>query len=591
MNAHTLRRVGLLAWLLLALGCGGGKSSSNVVVAKEKEVEAASPGLPAGPPLFRDVTKDSGVNFTYQNGEDEVVFSILETFGGGVAAVDYDGDGLVDLFFTGGGYYEGKKVLGHPCKLYRNVSDIKTGEIKFVDVSKEAGLDEVKWCYSHGASAADYDRDGFPDLLISGYSRLILLRNEAAADGKRKFVDVTEKAKLSDKLWSVSTAWGDLDGDGYPELYVCHYGDWGFDTNHPTDCTYYTGGKRDVCQPRRFKALPHALYKNNGDGTFAEGNDLVKTERGGHGLGVVMVDVNQDGKPDIYVANDTDDNFLFVNRSRKGEFVLEEKGFESSASRDDEGKPNGSMGADASSFDRSGKPAIVVTNYENELPSLYLNRCTGTQTLFSFGTHSTGLSLVGGNYVSWGTGFYDFENRGWEDLFIVSGHAIRYPLEKFGRSQKPQLLKNVDGKLLVNNLSGGPYFQERHNARGTATVDLNNDGKLDLVVSHLNAPATILRNVSEGKNHWLGLNLRGINHRDLVGTRVVLTVKGEKQYRFVKGGGGYASTNDARVHFGLGTAEKADSVRIEWARGEAMDLQGFDGKDLYLTVEEPARKE
>lgn len=579
MNTLSLWRVSFCAFLLFIVGCGGGKSSSTVAIAPV-EVEKI-PGLPAGPPLFREVTKESGIDFSYQNGEDETAFAIIESLGGGVAAIDYDGDGLVDLFFPGGGYYQGKTVLGHPCKLYRNL-----GNFQFVDVSKEVGLDGIEWCYSHGASVADYDRDGHPDLLVSGYSRLHLLHNEAAADGKRKFVDVTEKAKINDRLWSASTAWGDLDGDGYPEIYVCHYGDWGFDTNHPTDCVYHTNGKRDVCQPRRFKPLPHSLYKNNGDGTFTDASEFIKPERGGHGLGVLIIDLNQDGKPDIYVSNDTDDNYLFINRSRKGTFSLEEKGFESSVSRDDEGKPNGSMGIDAASFDRSGKPSIIVTNYENELPALYLNRCTPMHTLFKFGTHNAGLSVLGGNYVSWGTGFFDIENRGWEDLFIVSGHAIRYPLDKFGRLQKPVLMKNIDGRLMVNTLSGGEYFQERHNARGSATVDLNNDGKLDLVISHLNAPVRVLQNISEGKNHWIGLNLRGKNHRDIVGTRVVITVNGAEQYRFVKGGGSFASTNDARIHFGVGTAEKVDNIRIEWARGEPMELR--DTKvGMYMTVEEP----
>jgi hypothetical protein len=552
-----------------------------VVESPDKKGESKAP--PAGPPLFQDITKESGIDFTYQNGEDDVVFAIIESLGGGVGVVDYDNDGWMDLFFPAGGYYEGKKIIGNQPRLYRNL-----GNLKFADVSKEVGLDKVKWCYSHGVSVTDYDRDGHPDLLVTGYARLHLLHNEAGPDGKRVFVEVTEKAKLDDRLWSSSSAWGDLDGDGFPDLYICHYGNWGFDAPnvHPTDCSYGLGQKRDVCQPGRFKPLPHSLYKNNGDGTFTDLSSLLKPEKGGRGIGVVMVDVNQDQKPDVYTANDTDDNYLFINRSRKGEFTLEEKGFPSSSSRDDEGKANGSMGVDAASFDRSGKPAIIVTNYENELPALYLNRCTPLQALFSFGTHSTGLSVVGGNYVSWGTGFFDVENRGWEDLYIVSGHAIRYPLDKFGRLQKPLLMKNQEGKFIVNTPSGGEYFQDRHNARGSAVVDLDNDGKLDLIISHLNAPVRIQHNIAPGKNHWFGLRLKGKQNRDLVGSRVSITVDGKTQYRFIKSGGSYASSQDPRLHFGLGEATKIDLLTIEWAGGERLELPNMKA-DAYLILEEP----
>ena len=186
-----------------------------------------------GPPYFEDATAASGVAFTYRNGEEAGEFAIIESLGGGVALVDYDGDGLLDVFLPGGGYYRGKTVLGHPCKLYRNL-----GGFKFEDESAKVGLDRVSFQYSHGAAAFDYDRDGRPDLLVSGYNRLVLLHNEPDGAGGCKFVDVTQKAGLTDALWSTSVGWGDLDGDGYPEIYVSHYGDWGFDTNHPTDCTY-----------------------------------------------------------------------------------------------------------------------------------------------------------------------------------------------------------------------------------------------------------------------------------------------------------------------------------------------------------------
>ena len=557
--------------------CSGDKSSPAVAI-KSKE-EAANP-QPKGPPLFQDLTKESGIDFTYRNGEDDEVLAIIESLGGGVGMIDYDGDGLIDLFFPGGGYYEGKKVMGNPCKLYRNL-----GNFKFQDVTKEVGLEDVNWCYSHGVSVADYDCDGFPDLLVSGYSRLILLHNEAGKDGKRRFVDVTEKANLKDNLWSSSTGFGDLDGDGFPEIYVCHYGDWGFETNHPQDCYYHDAKKRDVCQPRRFKPLPHSLYKNNGNGTFTDISSELKPKELGHGLGVLFLDVNGDGRSDIYVCNDTDDNYLYMNRGAKGEIKLEEVGFLAGVARDDRGNKNGSMGVDGSSYDRTGKPSIIVTNYENELPALYSNRCKDQQISFTFGTNTSGLGILGGNFVSWGTSFFDIENRSWEDLMIVNGHAIRYPLAKFGRLQKSVLMKNVGGKFTLNTSEGGSYFQDMHNARGIAVGDLNNDGKLDVVISRLNAPVVVLKNVSENGHHWAGLELSGKKNRNLAGTKVTLTANGETQYRFVKGGGSFASANDTRLHFGLGEAKKVDSMKIEWTNGKSQTITDLP-LDRYSQVKE-----
>jgi hypothetical protein len=542
------------------IGCGsGGGSVAPVPVAPE------APPEPVGPPLFDDVTAASGVAFTYRNGEEANNLAIIESLGGGVALLDYDGDGLLDIFFPGGGHYRDKTVLGHPCKLYRNL-----GGFKFEDVTAKSGLDKVSFSYSHGAAAFDYDRDGKPDILVTGYNRLVLLHN----DGGGKFSDVTAKAGLADNLWSAAAGWGDLDGDGFSEIYVTHYGDWGFGTNHPTDCTY-DGKTFDVCQPRRFKPLPHTVYRNKGDGTFTDISKQLNLRTDGKGLGVLVTDVNNDGRPDIYVANDTDDNFLYVNKGKAGEIELKEVGLFVGVARDERGMANGSMGVDGADFNRTGLASVFVTNYENELPALYRNSSDKTGERFNYDTLQAGIAVVGGSYVSWGTAFLDYDQDGWEDLVVVSGHAIRYPT-KIDRRQRPLLLRNEAGKFRPATAQGGGYFRAAHNARGLAVGDLDNDGRPDLVVSHLNEPAAVLRNVApaDGK-HWLGVRLVGAKDRDVVGARVVVASAGGAQTKFAKGGGSYASTNDPRLLFGLGGDAAVTRVMVYWPSGKAEEFAGL----------------
>jgi RNA polymerase sigma factor (sigma-70 family) len=559
------------------------------------------------PYLFRDVTRGSGIDFTYRNGEEAGQYTILETLGGGVALIDYDGDGRLDIFITGGGYFtgpDGKLIKGHPCKLYRNL-----GNWKFQDVTSDAGLNDILF-YTHGAAVIDYDRDGWADLLVTGYDGLALFHNEPDGKGGRRFVDVTKRAGLAGTGWNTSAAWADLDGDGYPDLYVCRYCNFGFDPSrnqiHPDNYTY-DGKTRDVCPPKSFEALPHVLYRNNGDGTFTDvskeaGLRVPRTDKDyeqlgwmseggrawlrehdkakayGKGLGVVVVDVDGDGKPDIFVTNDTTDRFLYVNRSVLGHIRLEEMGTAAGVALDDRGSANGSHGADAAEYDNSGRPALWCANYESENCALYRNRCGTGGVFFSWATTMAGISAIGQTHVGWGTGFLDIDNDGAADLVMVNGHAVRHP-DHPPRGQWPILLHN-DGHGKFTNVSrqGGPYFQQPHLGRGLAIGDLDNDGRPDLVINNINEPVALLRNVAapDGKRaHWLGIELAGAKHRDVTGARVVLERDGAVQTRFAKGGGSYLSSGDRRLLFGLGKSDKTCDVRVFWPSGKEQRWQGL----------------
>jgi hypothetical protein len=574
---------GLLAGaMLLVVSCNGDKGPPPNAAAEPE------------PDLFRDVTADSGIDFTYRNGEEAGQYAILESLGGGVALIDYDRDGLLDIFIPGGGYYDGpdkQSIKGHPGRLYKNL-----GGFKFKDVTAEVMPAQVVF-YSHGCAVADYDRDGWPDLLVTGWGRVVLYHNEAVdpadtAKG-RKLVDVTAKSGLDDKLWSTSAAFGDLDGDGWPDLYITHYVNWSFE-NNPNCPGYSSDVKRDVCPPLRFDGLPHSVYRNNGNGTFTDMSVKAGLRRpgdkagdAGKGLGVVIADVNGDGKPDIYVANDTVANFLYFNR---GGWKLEEMGLESGTAVDERGVAQGSMGTDVADADGSGLATIFVTNYENELHALYKN--LGNSGQFQFNTAASGIASIGQTYVGFGTRFLDFDNDGWCDLAISNGHVIRHP--RFSTlKQRPILFRNQGkGKFVDVSARGGSYFKTVHCGRGLAVGDLDNDGRPDLLLSRVNAPLAVVRNIAgeDGqRNHWLGISLVRNEHRDAVGTRVTVEAGGRKLTWFVRGGGSYLSACDPRLVFGLGTTGKVDRVVVEWSHGGSREWAGADlSVDRYWVLREDA---
>ena len=330
----------------------------------------------------------------------------------------------------------------------------------------------------------------------------------------------------------------------------------------------------------------------------------------GKGLGVLIVDVNLDGKPDIYVANDTVDKFLYINRSRPGKILFEEQGLEAGVALDDHGAPNGSMGLAAGDPLGTGRPSLFVTNYESEMHGLYINECQDDRIVFRYGTKLLGMGDISQVYVSWGTQFVDIDLDGWEDVVISSGHSIRFPGDKkirfpggkkIGflpangpRKQLPMLLlsqadyANGLRRLIEKNQRGGEYFVTPHLGRGVAFADLNNDGRVDMVMAHMNEPAVVLKNVAGAGRHWLGVELKRSGNRDAVGSRIILEAGGRTQTRFATGGGSYASACDQRRVFGLGTCDKVDRVTVIWPTGQAQTWEGL-ACDRYHTLTEGAK--
>ncbi len=530
-------------------------------------------------PLFEEVSKSAGVDFSYGSGEAADFYTILESLGGGVALIDYDGDGLLDIYLTGGGKFTSRTahgIEGLPGRMYRNL-----GQMKFRDVTIESGLSKAGF-YSHGAVVLDWNQDGRPDLLVSGYGGLVMYQNE---DGRR-FYEVTGEAGLTDDRWSTSVGVGDLWGRGKPDLFVCRYVDWSFQ-NDPVCPLRGQSEGRDVCAPQNFGAVPSSIYSLEG-GVFRDHWDELKPATEGKSLGVVIVDVNADGRPDVYVANDASPNWLFLN---EGNGQLRECGRALGVSVDDSGRYNGSMGVDATDYDGSGRASLWVTNFESELPALYRNAGAGG---FAYASQAAGLGRLGGRNVGFGTSFFDYDNDGWEDLVFVNGHVVRHPVGADVR-QQPVLLRNTEKhgrRMFVDDTQrGGRWFRQTALGRGLATGDLDNDGWPDLVISHSNSPVAVLRNrgvrASEGgvQRHWLGLQLQGRGHRPLAGATVTVQLGDRTVTRFFRGGGSYLSSGDPRVLIGLGEGETVSDVRVRWPWGEEQRWS-IAGVDRYWLLRE-----
>jgi enediyne biosynthesis protein E4 len=530
---------------------------------------------------FSDVSAKSGADWKYRNGEETGEFAILESLGGGVAAFDFDRDGDDDLLFPGGGQLAKPSVTGLPGGLYRNDLHRNGQSLQFTPVTAAAGMQAVGH-YTHGAFAGDADNDGFPDVLITGYGGVQFWRN--LGDGT--LVEQAEGCQLIDPSWSSAAAWGDLTGDGTPDLYVAHYVDWSFD-KHPV-CDGSPPNEREVCPPRRFTGLPHSLFVGQGDGRFVESSTKAGLRRDGKGLGVVLADLDGDGDSDIYVTNDTEENFLYIN-SGTGRF--EDFSLQSGAALSDRGVPDGSMGLDICDYNEDGLPDLFVANYESENCALYENL---GQMLFRHVSQRTGITAAGGMFVGWGTLSNDLDLDGDEDFVVMNSHVLRFPTNSTLR-QPPLLYENMgNGRFFDQAPTTGGLFSQSLLTRGLAGSDLNRDGAVDLVAVPLNEPVHVIENTLSNGNAWLEIDLVGTTSaRDPVGARVAVTTmsrntqqKNPTQFRQYRGGGSYLSTHSRWLHWGLGQAESIAKIEITWPGGGRQVLENVPTNHVIVVVEQ-----
>ena len=524
--------------------------------------------------IFTDVTEQAGITWRHFSGESQDRF-LIETMGGGVAFLDFDGDGLQDLFFVNGGETpHGKSTTPIHNGLYRNL-----GDGRFQDVAAKAGVDRLPF-YGMGVAAGDFDNDGFPDLYVTGFPRSALFHN----NGNGTFTDVTDRAGIKNAgRWAASAAWFDFDRDGYLDLLVTNYAQFSFDDVKKCELD----GEPAYCAQKAYEGMPLTLYHNNGDGTFtdvSERSGLAKLV--GRALGIVAVDVNDDGWTDLFVARDASPNLLLINQ-KNGTF--RDVAVDSEVAYNSDGVARAGMGIDAGDFNGDGKPDFVVTNFNDEYHSLFVNSPSG---LFDDRSVSSRLAEFTRPLVGWGIHFIDYDNDGNLDLIIANGHinrAIEVTRLDVKYKQPPLLLRN-DGNGRFRNMQefAGASFGAPQSARGLAVGDFNNDGGLDAVFTRLDEKPVLLRN-NEGQNHsWVGLELRGTkSNRDGIGSKITIDVAKRKLIRWITGGASYLSSHDKRVIVGLGDVPGSTAItgEIRWPNGTVQHLSNLQRNQYHKIVE------
>ena len=536
-------------------------------------------GSTAASPLFEEIPPSaSGIAWVHDNAMSAKRY-LPETLGPGCAFFDYDNDGWMDIYLVNSG----------PCDFFKPATPLRNALYRnnrdgtFTDVTEKAGV--AGGTFGMGVAIGDYDNDGWPDIFVTSYGSCILYKNNH--DGT--FTDVTKKAGLETPGWTTSAVWFDYDNDGKLDLFICSFVDYG-KTEH-LSCGDNKLARNYYCIPRAFKGTASFLYHNNGDGTFTQvqmGTDIARAM--GKGLGVVATDINNDGLMDLFVANDTVQNFLFVNRGKdkSGKWQFEEMAIAAEVGYSESGQPRSGMGVDAADVFGSGYQDLFVANVDQEMFSLYKNQKNET---FRDVAHANSVAQSTRLLSGWGLKFFDYDNDGAVDLILANGHPDDM-IENYSAQVKykePILLFRQDnGKLRNVSSEAGPAFRKSYPARGLAIGDFNNDGLMDILIATNGGAPVLLRNQAGSGNHWLGLKLEGVNcNRDAIGAKLRWSAGGVIRSRLKNGGGSYLSSSDPREVLGVGKAEKIEWVEITWPKpsGKVQKIEN-PAMDRYMTVKE-----
>nr|WP_263351699.1 CRTAC1 family protein [Acidicapsa acidisoli] len=538
----------------------------------------------SGPVVFQDVTRAAGLDkWKHVMGTPQKKF-ILETDGSGVGLIDYDNDGWLDIYLVNGSTYkalDGKEPAPHAALFHNNHDGT------FTDVTAKAGVANDRWGF--GVAIADFDNDGWPDIFVANFGRNRLYRNNH--DGT--FTDVAEKAGVTLGNWSDGATWGDYDGDGRLDLFVSGYLHYDVN-NQPTagDGTVARAfcqlrGAPVMCGPRGLKGEPDHLFHNNGDGTFTDTSVKagVSDPDAYYGFTSTFVDVNNDGRVDLLVANDSSPNYLYVN---KGDGTFEDQSYVSGFALNKDGREIASMGLAVGDYRNNGLLDLLVTDFSDDYKVLYRN---DGELNFSDVSDQVGIAQMPVPFLGWGVGLVDYDNDGWKDIFMVNGHV--YPevdQHDWGTTyaQRPLLFHSLKGeKFEYIPPVKGTGLAVVTPGRGAAFGDLFNDGKIDVVISPIDGPPVLLRNVNPDHHHWVELKLVGgpKSPRDAVGATVYLTANGMRQREDVLSGGSFISSNDQRAHFGLGDATDAGTAEIHWPSGFKETIQLPASDRIYTLTE------
>jgi len=530
-------------------------------------------------PKFIETSSALGINFRNMASHTSKKY-LIETMGAGVALFDYDNDGRLDIFVVNGAPLPDQTPKGSiPLKTgpqYWNRLYHQKPDGTFEDVTEKAGLEGVG--YGMGVAVGDYDNDGNEDLYVTAYGGNKLYHN----NGDGTFTDVTEKAGVGGSGWSTSAAWVDLDGDGFLDLVVLRYLVWDFDDIW---CGEHQEGYRAYCHPDYFKPIAPLVFHNGGNGHFTEVTEKIGMAKPGKGLGLAIADYDHDGHVDLFVANDSMSEFLYHN---KGDGTFEEVGLVSGVAVDGEGHAFAGMGVDFADYNNDGLPDLVITDLANQMYALYRNNGDGT---FTYESYPSGVGRMSMAHSGWGVRLLDYDNNGWRDLLIAQGHdldtiELTYPNLRY---REPMLLARNTGHSFEDvSAEAGNVFREAWVGRGLAIGDIDNDGRLDAVVTTNDGPLYVLHNATSTPNHWLILKLVGHkSNRDAIGAEVRVVTGRITQIATVTTASSYLSSSDKRVHFGLGTETAAATVEIRWPSGIRQTLKNVRA-DQILQVDEPS---